>query len=191
MRYLAGMPKATKSEGSASRKAGKEDPTFYAALGRAIKVARAQLDIERKDLADSANVSYAYLSDIETGRGRPGSRSLLSIAEALGRTPSELMQEAEMYSAQMSGEVPPSRAGSQERRKRQTKPDPIDRFNEEILAVGLPSSTRLTKRDAWRDRLAAKELDARNEVHALVDRLPREDIDVLLAIVRRLSATAE
>ncbi len=74
-----------------------EDPAFYEALGRAIKVARAQLGLERKELAEQANVSYAYLSDIETGRGRPSSRSLLKVAEALGRTASELLQEAESY----------------------------------------------------------------------------------------------
>jgi len=76
---------------------GKEDPAFYEALGRAIKVARTELGVERRELAEQANVSYAYLSDIETGRGRPGSRSLLSIAAALGRPVAELMHEAEIY----------------------------------------------------------------------------------------------
>ena len=48
---------------------------------------------------ERAGVSYAYLSDIETGRGRPSSKALLAVAGALGRTPSELLQEAELYGA--------------------------------------------------------------------------------------------
>ena len=63
-------------------------PEFYEGLGRAIKVARTAMGLERKELAERAGVSYAYLSDIETGRGRPGSRSFLAIAEALDRSPS-------------------------------------------------------------------------------------------------------
>ena len=51
-----------------------ESPEFYEGLGRAIKVARTSMGLERKELAERASVSYAYLSDIETGRGRPGSR---------------------------------------------------------------------------------------------------------------------
>ena len=81
----------------------KEEPSFYEGLGRAIKVARTAMGLGRKDLAEAAGVSYAYLSDIETGRGRPGSRSFLAIAEALGLSPSELMREAEAYRAQITG----------------------------------------------------------------------------------------
>ena len=81
-----------------------ESPEFYEGLGRAIKVARTAMGLERKELAELAGVSYAYLSDIETGRGRPGSRSFLAIAEALGRSPSELMREAELYRARIAGE---------------------------------------------------------------------------------------
>ena len=58
------------------------------ALGREIKVARTELGIERRELAEQANVSYAHLSDIEKGRGRPGSRLLLAIAEAPSAVPS-------------------------------------------------------------------------------------------------------
>ena len=81
-----------------------ESPEFYEGLGRAIKVARTARGIERKELAELAGVSYAYLSDIETGRGRPGSRSFLAIAEALALSPSTLMREAEIYRARIAGE---------------------------------------------------------------------------------------
>jgi transcriptional regulator with XRE-family HTH domain len=186
---------AEKPSRSAGRTVGKEDPAFYEALARAIKVARAQFGMERKDLADRANVSYAYLSDIETGRGRPGSRSLLSIAEALGRTPSELMLEAEMYGTQMRDEPSPDTtpvSGGEAKTGRAT-PGLIERpwFNEETLAAGLPSASRRSQREVWRSRLAATELDARTELHVLVDRLSREDVDTVLALVRRIASPSE
>ena len=90
----------TQKEPKPQRRAGKrspnsQDPAFYESLGHAIKVARTQKRLERKQLAEAAGVSYAYLSDIETGRGRPSSGALLSIAEALGMAPHELMLAAE------------------------------------------------------------------------------------------------
>ena len=76
---------------------GHENPAFYRGLGRAIKVARTRLGLERKDLAIRADLSYAYLSDIETGRGRPSSSALLAIAKALGMDASSLLSEAEAF----------------------------------------------------------------------------------------------
>ena len=58
-----------------------EDPRFYQALGRAVKVHRAQRGIERRDLAERSGVSYPYLSEIENGRKRPSSKALVAIAE--------------------------------------------------------------------------------------------------------------
>lgn len=160
---------------------GKEDPAFYEALGRAIKVGRTQLGMERKDLAERANVSYAYLSDIETGRGRPGSRSLLAIAEALGRSPAELMHEAELYRTQaglqdagVPKEVGPAMAAS-----------PPRWFHASTAEVAPPSSRAL--RSEWRARLEASDVDRREELHALVERLSREDLEALLTIARRLA----
>lgn len=91
---------------------GSQDPAYYAALGRAIKVARTQLGMARKQLAEAANVSYAYLSDIETGRGRPSTRSLFMVAQALGRSPSELLQEAEGYREAVTRPAGPSGVGA-------------------------------------------------------------------------------
>jgi transcriptional regulator with XRE-family HTH domain len=103
------MTRESAASGTKPRKPPKplprnEEPEFYEGLGRAIKVARTAMGLERKELAEAAGVSYAYLSDIETGRGRPGSRSFLAIAQALGRSASELMREAEGYRAQIAGE---------------------------------------------------------------------------------------
>jgi transcriptional regulator with XRE-family HTH domain len=174
------------------RTVGKEDPAFYEALGRAIKVARTELGLDRKDLAERANVSYAYLSDIETGRGRPGSRSLLAIAEALGRSAAELMHEAELYRARIRGESPEALAlaeapaAAAPSRWFHAEPEPPMRWRAPASpAAGSQPSIR-ELRSAWRERLAASEADARAELHAIVDRLSPEDLDAALTIARRL-----
>ena len=71
----------TGTPGKPRRGQGTQDPAFYDALGRAIKVARADRGLERKELAEMADVSYPYLADIESGRGRPTSTVLLAIAK--------------------------------------------------------------------------------------------------------------
>ncbi|MGZ8578857.1 MAG: helix-turn-helix domain-containing protein [Actinomycetota bacterium] len=153
-----------------------EDPAFYEALGRAIKVARTQLGLERKELAEQANVSYAYLSDIETGRGRPSSRSLLKVAEALGRTGSELLQEAESYQ-QVTGTDEPGFTGSPwfhaDRTSTIARPSRVG-----------PSRSEL--RDGWRDRLEASDRETRERLHELVEELATEDAATLLDLARRL-----
>jgi transcriptional regulator with XRE-family HTH domain len=170
------------------RTVGKEDPAFYEALGRAIKVARTQLDLERKDLAERANVSYAYLSDIETGRGRPGSRSLLAIAEALGRSAAELLQEAERYRGQVPGEPPP--ASSDVALAPPTPAPARSWFHEQAFASMADVEPRPAGRElrqAWRERLTTEDASRRSELHELVERLPREDVGTVLALVRRLA----
>jgi DNA-binding XRE family transcriptional regulator len=79
------------------------DPAYYDALGRAIQVLRVERGMQRKDLAERSGVSYPYLSEIENGKKRPSSESLLAIANALGLRPSELMERAEIY----RGTAPP------------------------------------------------------------------------------------
>ena len=89
------------------------EPGYYLALGRAIKVLRTERGIERKDLAEAAGVSYAYLSEIENGKKRPSSKSLVAIAEALGLRPYELLETAEAWvptmTSGLTGSVDPAK----------------------------------------------------------------------------------
>ena len=87
---------------------GVEDPRFYEALGRAIKVVRAQRGVGRRDLARLAEVSYPYLSEIENGKKRPSSRALLSIADALSLPASRLLAVAEGIVLEIQDERSPS-----------------------------------------------------------------------------------
>lgn len=70
-------------------------PDFYLALGRAIKVGRTELGMERKELARQSGLSYPYLSEIEQGKKRPSSDSLLAISRGLRLRQSELLERAE------------------------------------------------------------------------------------------------
>ncbi|HEX6843500.1 MAG TPA: helix-turn-helix transcriptional regulator [Actinomycetota bacterium] len=176
------------------------DPAFFEALGRAIKVARTQQDLSRKALASRAKVSYAYLSDIETGRGRPSSKALLAIAHALGRTPSELLQEAEMYGAlhEMSAEPPPAEAAGAAEDRRPSW------FHADDASASLPSaaasaapvslgevamhreSTRTQLQRLARSRLESRSDATRAELHRVVEGLSDADAAMLLDLARRL-----
>jgi transcriptional regulator with XRE-family HTH domain len=68
------------------------------ALGRAIRVARTQRGLNRKELAERSELSYAYVSEIESGRKTPSARALGAIAGALEVAPHELMEAAEAMS---------------------------------------------------------------------------------------------
>ncbi|MBT8462559.1 MAG: helix-turn-helix transcriptional regulator [Gemmatimonadetes bacterium] len=68
---------------------------FYRALGHTIKVARTDLGIERKALAERAGISYSYLSAIEGGKKQPSSQVLFAIADALGLRSHELLESVE------------------------------------------------------------------------------------------------
>ena len=84
---------------------------FYEALGRAIKVTRAEQGLERKELARLSGLSYPYLSEIEKGKKRASTEALLPIARALGLRQSELLERTEgllergLSTAQPSGTV--------------------------------------------------------------------------------------
>ena len=91
--------------------AAPRDKDFYGALGRAIKVTRAERGLERKELARLSGLSYPYLSEIEKGKKRASTEALLPIAQALGLRQSELLERAErlldrgLSSSERSGTV--------------------------------------------------------------------------------------
>jgi transcriptional regulator with XRE-family HTH domain len=65
-----------------------------AALGRAIKIRRIALGMERRDLAGAAELSYPYLSEIENGVKSGSPRALRRVASALGLELHELLGQA-------------------------------------------------------------------------------------------------
>jgi len=68
-----------------------DDAREGSALGRAMRVRRAELDLKRGDLAKRAELSYPYISEIENGVKEPSAKALRRIAEALDLDLSDLM----------------------------------------------------------------------------------------------------
>ena len=144
-----------------------EDPPFYEALGRAIKVARTELGLERKELAERAGVSYAYLSDIESGRGRPSSSALIAIAQALGLNPSDLLRAAEARTSPQRVSPP--------------------------AAASVPAESdwvmyeRATPRSFASPNRPGSTASLREEAHRMIDELPDEALSSLLSLIRSIT----
>ncbi len=47
------------------------DPAFLAAYGEAVQARRAEIGLDRKELAERSGISYSYLSAIESGQKLP------------------------------------------------------------------------------------------------------------------------
>ncbi len=187
-RERAGLPRKP------SPSFGEEDPRYYEALGRAIKVARTQQDLSRKTLAARAGVSYAYLSDIETGRGRPSSKALLAVAGALGRTPSELLQEAELYGAMRELAEAPEEVGFSGPSAPAASPWFHSGARRPPAAASMEPPPAALSRTEWqqlaRSRLSGRASSERAELHAIVDGLSDDDVLAVLQIARRLLGPA-
>ena len=145
---------------------------FYRGLGRAIKVARTRLELERKDLAERTGLSYAYLSDIETGRGRPSSSALLVIAKALGMDASSLLSEAERYMKP----VPEVRS----RYFRGDTPSSL----QQLMPNDPASAGRLSPA---REELAWSTSADVDQIGAELERLSPADLAIVLELVKRLA----
>ena len=84
---------------------------YYRALGRAIKVTRTELGMERKELARLSGLSYPYMSEIEKGTKRASTEALIPIARALGLRQSELVERSErLLERGLVRNAPPVRA---------------------------------------------------------------------------------
>jgi transcriptional regulator with XRE-family HTH domain/CheY-like chemotaxis protein len=68
---------------------------FASGFGAAVRRAREELGLSRKELARRAGLSYSYLSELENGAKSASSETYLAIAEALGMRPSQLVARSE------------------------------------------------------------------------------------------------
>jgi|RhiMethySRZTD1v2_1073278.scaffolds.fasta_scaffold420386_1 transcriptional regulator with XRE-family HTH domain len=152
------------------------DPAYYEALGRAIKVARAEQGLSRKDLAEAAKISYPYVADIESGRGRPSSSALLAIARALGMSPSTLMARAESFVQRMQEPNPPSGTPM-------AAPATSSRS---WFRGATPEMARKSSPTPDMEDPLAQGATGRDELHRLIDELPDEDLPLALELARRL-----
>jgi transcriptional regulator with XRE-family HTH domain len=124
--------------------------------------------MERKELAQRAGISYPYLSDIETARGRPSSRTLLAIAGALGLPAHELMWSAEQYERQIASPTRRPTGFQQGIDRPVSDAEPGAAFLAAPPPPGVSSSPR-------------------HELDALLDELSPDDLQLVLDLARRLT----
>lgn len=172
---------SSRARGRGRRLADEQDPAFYEGLGHAIKVIRTERKMERKELAAAAGISYAYLSDIETGRGRPSSAALVALAEALGLAPHELLRAGEERTPTedalaLTAEALHRRGPSRQR---------DSWFRGAPSSAPTPAAARAIPPAAALDA-ASGPVGVRAELDATLDELAEHDLEIVLAMARRL-----
>jgi transcriptional regulator with XRE-family HTH domain len=179
-----------------------EDPRLYEALGRAIKTARTERGIERKELAAATGLSYAYLSDIESGRRRPSSKAIFAIAQALDMSPSELMRWTEQLTYRiaaeesLAAELAPAgpqsvRAGAPAALAAPAAASDHRRswFAASLAEPDATASERVSRRTHLRgpSQTIDPQASLRTELERILDGLGPEDLELVLDLADRLA----
>ena len=172
------------------QKSGTSPLSERESLGKAIRVRRTELDLSRSELADGAELSYPYLSEIENGGKWPSEKALRRLAEALDLQDADALRAlAESYA---SGEAPPPRPTL----RLQTTAGATDHVSGpasgEVRGAALADRARATPiygaaREADASRPESAELD--RVVESLVEERVRQELrrwqeDVLPLLIR-------
>ena len=155
------------------------DPAFLAAYGEVVQELRSDLGFDRKGLAEAADISYSYLSAIESGQKIPSGTFQNNLARTLGVDVSQLLAMAndrlvanddqaqfQMSSIESVFEDSPSAGYSPDAR---SGPQ----------SLGGPMSTE-------RDR-GMSQSGALAELRALLPSMSPEDAAMVVSMARRLS----
>jgi transcriptional regulator with XRE-family HTH domain len=68
---------------------------FQAALGRAVKARRGEINLTQEQLANDTDLHQRWISNVETGKRNPSYASLRRLAAGLNLTTSQLIARAE------------------------------------------------------------------------------------------------
>ena len=154
------------------------DDATREALGRTIQSLRSRLGLKRRDLAEAAGLSYAYLSEIENGKKVPSTKVLTSLATVLEMPAHDLMRLADELEVEVRTEH-----GAPARRPMSP-------------AAAIGTERRMPSRWFHERRAPADPLlaDAEGPDPALVReltetarRLEHRDLQTLVALARRLA----
>jgi len=152
----------------------RSDPEFLAAYGEAIVGLRDQRGLDRRELAESAGISYSYLSAIESGQKLPSPKLEAAIAAALGVPSTELLARA-------NGDV---RTSTED-----LAPEPL----QAAFRVARPASGRIHRSErvgtGSGDHEGLSPSAAQAELRVLLEHLSPEDAAMVVAMARRLAGT--
>jgi transcriptional regulator with XRE-family HTH domain len=154
------------------------DPAFLAAYGEAVQERRAEIGLDRKELAERSGISYSYLSAIESGQKLPSGSYQSMLTLALELTPADLLARANgVIQERPDEEIFEARtvaAAPRAFRAMAAPSAPVARVSD-VGDSGMDSGRT--------PRGVAAELEA------LMPRLSPEDQDMVLGMVRRLAGT--
>ena len=155
------------------------DPAFLAAYGEVVQQLRSELGLERKGLAAAADISYSYLSAIESGQKIPSGTFQNNLARALGVEVSQLLAMANDQLASNDGE------------------EQLRMSSGESLFADAPSDRYMadeSPRPAYNRSVSSSERDTRMsqsgalaELRALLPNMSPEDAAMVVSMARRLS----
>ena len=155
------------------------DPAFLAAYGEVVQQLRSELGLDRKGLGDAADISYSYLSAIESGQKIPSGTFQNNLARALGVEVSQLLAMANDRLVINEGEE----------QLLMSRADSLfgDALSAPIRADESPSPAyRRSAVSSERDR-GMSQSGAMAELRALLPNMSPEDAAMVVSMARRLS----
>ena len=155
------------------------DPAFLAAYGEVVQELRGQLGLDRKGLAEASDISYSYLSAIESGQKIPSGTFQNNLARALGVEVSQLLAMANDQLAANDGveQLHMSRGESLS----EDSPSALYRADESPSPVYRRSVVSSDK------EMRMSQSGALAELRALLPNMSPEDAAMVVSMARRLS----
>lgn len=167
------------------------DPEYYESLGRAIQVVRTSQGMSRRELAQASEISYPYLSEIETGKKEGSPRILLKVAGILGMKPSELLELAESLGVAKSATLTDAELSPGDVTSDRSWFGSAPKVTESHAFMAMMDqgparsvSSRRSRRD--REQLEEPSLaKVRSELHAIIETLDRARAEALIELLRK------
>lgn len=167
--YISRMSSIMSAANVASEPGSRAEREFLESLGARVRAIREQLNLTRKRLASTADVSERYLGQLEAGEGNISVVLLRRVAGALGTTVAELVssgQEAltERLVRRFVSQVSPSRLEEVLMRlAREVGPESTAR-RERVALIGLRGAGKSTLGDLYARELNVPFIELDREV---------------------------
>jgi transcriptional regulator with XRE-family HTH domain len=154
------------------------DPAFLAAYGEVVQRLRSEQGLQRKDLAFTSDISYSYLSAIESGQKIPSGTFQNNLARALGVEVSELLA---MANDQMATDAQEHFSLSQ------GAPLFADAASDDPGPTGRTDHRQPQRRLSTESDRRMSQSGALAELRALLPNMSPEDAAMVVSMARRLS----